>query len=277
MRASSLIFFLFLFLIGFLLTGSELSAGELRVTTDKTFCAICHKSLTRPCCYSFPEGDFCDKCLPKYLKCPVCFFCKRKIMTGGNQLPDGRFACKNCAQTEVLDINTAIQIMREVIDITESELQMKPRKDCTVVLADRTNMTSIMGGKMALGCTLGEANKITITFGLPKVDFYTVAAHEYAHIWHYSQAHPCTDAEITEGFGQWVAAQVAKKKGLVKKVGEIDSHRGDVYATGYQRFKMMSNEQVLNVIRTSGRPASVQNPLLSSSKDAPTTASLSKK
>jgi hypothetical protein len=207
-------------------------------------CLICTELINGRYCY-VGKNTVCEKCYKKY---PRCAYCGAMVAAGGLKLSDNRVACAACASTLVRDINTALNMLKEVMAFAETELGMTPRQDCKITLVTRGAMNSA-AGTSTLGLATGS-QEISIPNDLAKATFYSTVAHEYGHIWMSAQnGDAVANPDLREGFAQWTSAQWCRRKGYPDELKKIEAHKGDAYSRGYAHFRAMTQQQVLAEVR----------------------------
>lgn len=141
-------------------------------------------------------------------------------------------------------------------------------KDVLLVDLHGLQLASQKGGHSS-GRVLGVATVVLVSQGsrrwlepstihllnyVPEERMLTVAAHEYAHVWHaekhrnYSE----TSAILREGFAEWVAYKVAQKLQRKEQVSLMQNPSGGIYYQGLQKLleieKQGGTARVLNYV-----------------------------
>jgi hypothetical protein len=81
---------------------------------------------------------------------------------------------------------------------------------------------------------VGRLRAIYVEYGLPRIFFSEVVAHEYAHAWQAENAPLLADAELREGFAEWVAYKVMESWGCRLRLERFRA-RQDLYGAGLRR------------------------------------------
>ena len=80
----------------------------------------------------------------------------------------------------------------------------------------------------------GRLRAIYVEYGLPRIFFSEVLAHEYAHAWQAENAPLLADPELREGFAEWVAYKTVESWGCRLRLDRF-RERQDTYGAGLRR------------------------------------------
>jgi hypothetical protein len=115
----------------------------------------------------------------------------------------------------VYDPEQAEQLFRETVGAVVAQLRLDLRFGVMFRLVDAPTMNSIRnqasatilseGHVQGLYQRNGDMRAIYMLYGMPRLLFRTVVAHEYAHAWQNENAPRLTDDRLREGFAEWVA------------------------------------------------------------------------
>lgn len=183
------------------------------VSTDRLHCAICGKPLWDGYYYLNGRTErYCSDCIHTRPRCDAC------AAPVGNQhwkLHDGRVLCQRCHTTAIYDPNLARALYEETVASIIEQLGLTLRVGVEFRVVDAPAMARIRAGgnepaepeDRALGLyqRQGHTRAIYMLYGLPKLLFRTVVAHEYAHAWQGETCPLLDDHELREGFAEWVA------------------------------------------------------------------------
>jgi hypothetical protein len=174
-------------------------------------CDACGAPLTGTY-YGMPDRPerFCATCIATR---PRCDTCSAPVGEPHWMLHDGRVQCQRCHITAVYEPGAAFLIYRETVDALVAQLGLSVREHVEFRLVDAPTMAQVRArahdmhpGDQVLGLfqSQGKQRAIFMLYGLPRLLYRTVVAHEYAHAWQAEQA-PELDEELREGFAEWVA------------------------------------------------------------------------
>ncbi|MGE0494720.1 MAG: hypothetical protein AB7S38_36255 [Vulcanimicrobiota bacterium] len=219
-------------------------------------CFACHRPIPGDYRVVGPEEvPVCESCYALYPHCDVCGL---PVDRKGKSLPDGRYFCRE-HRAGIYDQSEASRIFRqaseEVLETFGQRLDVR-LPPAEVRLVDGREMIKLAGGptrdgRAPLGLTRiptrqrqVEAATVFLLSGLPRQRLLTVAAHEYAHMWH-SQSHPQYDRvsrRMQEGFAEWVAYHVAEGQGRRLEVKAMLTKKDSDYVDGLNRFLELERE-----------------------------------
>ena len=210
--------------------------------------------------FRFAEGVFCSQC--KNTR-PACYVCGVPVGKDYWEYPDGRVACDECGERAVVDVEEIGRIMREVENIAGKRLGLTIRNPFTLTVdklsglepQNRPKRTKLIRSGSALyGKELGlyrlqdGRSEIVLLFGLPPELTYETAAHEYAHAWLADNRIFGVEAELSEGFAQWVAADVLRARSFWIALEKLEARTDYPYGSGYQRLRTMRKSSVLDLM-----------------------------
>ena len=188
-----------------------------------------------------------------------CFLCALPSdhARGGRTLKDGRSVCSEHIRTGVTDPVIAKKIFNKALE--EIHLTFAGRlslgttiKDVVLVDLPGLELASQQGGHSS-GRVLGVATVVLVSQGsrtwvepstihllnhVPEERMLTVAAHEYAHVWHaekhrnYSETSPI----LREGFAEWVAYKVAENFQRHEQKSLMQNSSGGIYYQGLSKL-----------------------------------------
>jgi hypothetical protein len=176
-------------------------------------CAACGRRLTHGYYFLRDRSDrYCPECIATR---PRCDACSAPVGDQHWTLHDGRVLCSRCHATAIFDPATARQLFDETVAAVVAQLNLPLRVGVEFRLVDApslaTTRASGNGGHTPAEKTLGlyerhgRRRAIYVLYGLPKLLFRTVVAHEYAHAWQGESCPLLNDDGLREGFAEWVA------------------------------------------------------------------------
>jgi len=180
---------------------------------DQERCAACGAALTTGYFYLNGHAErFCASCIAGRPRCDVC-----AVPVGEPhwRLHDGRVLCARCHATAVFDIASARQLYEETVGAVIAQLDLTLRVGVEFRLLDAPTLAQLRAGAdnghdpaektLGLYQRQGRLRVIYMLYGLPKLLFRTVVAHEYAHAWQGEKCPLLDDDWLREGFAEWVA------------------------------------------------------------------------
>ena len=215
-------------------------------------CVTCGKSIHRKF-YEFDRvGPYCENCRIERSPCDVC---GAPLTDQRWQLSDGRIACDYCNQTAVHTPAAANMLYEEMKAVVNQLLGLSLNIPTGLALVDRNQLAEIIEQQQArendaalenpaeqnldldpqrtLGiyARRGMRRGIYVQTGLPRLLFFQVAAHEYAHAWQGENTPLLRNQLIHEGFAEWVAYSVLGRYGYRRSQERMRS-RTDIYGQG---------------------------------------------
>ena len=176
-------------------------------------CAACGGLLTQGYFFLRDRADrYCPECIATR---PRCDTCSAPVGDRHWTLHDGRVLCARCHTTAIVDLEVARRLYDETVAAVVAQLGLELRVGVEFRLVDAPALARIRaegnGGHAADEKTLGlyqrqgRLRAIYLLYGLPKLLFRTVVAHEYAHAWQGESCPLLEDHGLREGFAEWVA------------------------------------------------------------------------
>lgn len=176
-------------------------------------CAACGAALTTGYYYLRDRSDrFCPTCIATR---PRCDACSAPVGDTHWTLHDGRRLCGSCHATAIFDPAVARALYDETVAAIVSQLGLALRVGVEFRLVDAPTMAQVRAGAddghapdektLGLYQRQGRLRAIYLLYGLPKLLFRTVVAHEYAHAWQGETCPLLGDDALREGFAEWVA------------------------------------------------------------------------
>ncbi len=249
--------------------------GHYIIATDKKY----HKS-----CYNRYIADSCDVCgqpiYGEYLlnywghkyhsqhknEFPLCRYCGRlicdRLTQGGVKYSDGRSICSLCYTTSINDRNQINSALKEIIDELQTHRITIDYKNITTELVSVNELARIMGssynnyaqGTMRLteqlenGVMKSRYINIYILFGMPRVRFLSVLAHELTHVWIKLNCDKLP-LKVEEGTANLISYLILKRIGNSEAEYIIKSLMSDddpVYGDGFRKAKERFDRMGLN-------------------------------
>ena len=176
-------------------------------------CAACGVMLTSGYFYLRDRDErYCPACIAGR---PRCDACSAPVGDQHWTLHDGRVLCARCHATAIYDLAVASSLYDETVSAVVSQLGLTLRVGVEFRLVDAPSLARVRAaaqdGHPADEKTLGlyqrqgRLRAIYVLYGLPRLTFRTVVAHEYAHAWQGESCPLLDDDGLREGFAEWVA------------------------------------------------------------------------
>lgn len=211
--------------------------------------------------FSTSSGLFCAECKKNR---PACDLCGVPVGDTYWKYPDGRIICNECGRRAVFDVRVVESIMRDVQKSVEKRLGLRIKQACTLKVEEVGGLAppgtrpgsstapadaALYRGELGMFVIRNGKPEIVLLFGLPPDLLYEAAAHEYAHAWMAENGFTTIDAELQEGFAQWIAADVLRDKGFSNALAELEARQDSPYGTGYQRLKTLHQKIILELLQ----------------------------
>lgn len=204
-------------------------AASLSIPADpqhSRFCNHCGGVLVGSyCVYRRKDGSsrlvLCEACAARAVPCAACGL---PLVEVQHRLSDGRPVCPACRASAEDDPAAARLLYEHVIAIVAGELGLRVRRPPGFGLYSRADMAllerAVQPPPLRAGATappghlvgayikLGRRREIVVETGLPRLFMAKVIAHEYAHAWQGENCAFLADAQLSEGFCEWVAYRV---------------------------------------------------------------------
>ena len=182
-----------------------------QATQDR--CATCGALLTHGYYYLRDRPDrYCPTCMATR---PRCDTCSAPVGDQHWTLHDGRVLCNRCHATAIFDPTAARSLFEETVAALVSQLGLALRVGVEFRLVDAPTLAQVRASgddqhdpnekTLGLYQRQGRLRAIYVLYGLPKLLFRTVVAHEYAHAWEGEKCPLLDDYALREGFAEWVA------------------------------------------------------------------------
>jgi hypothetical protein len=176
-------------------------------------CAACQAPLTHGYYYLRDRSDrYCPECIATR---PRCDACSAPVGDRHWRLHDGRLLCGNCHTTAIFAPEIARALFDETVAAVGAQLGLGLRVGVEFRLVDAPTLARVRAGgdgehptdekTLGLYQKQGRLRAIYVLYGLPKLLFRTVVAHEYAHAWQGETCPLLEDDGLREGFAEWVA------------------------------------------------------------------------
>jgi hypothetical protein len=182
-------------------------------TATRDICAACGTLLRSGYFYLRDrEERYCADCIANR---PRCDSCSAPVGDRHWTLHDGRVQCARCHSTAVYDPALARQIFDETVGAVVGQLGLTLRVGVEFRLVDAPALAQVRSAAqdghtpdektLGLYQRQGRLRAIYVLYGLPRLSFRTVVAHEYAHAWQGETCPLLEDDGLREGFAEWVA------------------------------------------------------------------------
>lgn len=163
----------------------------------------------------------CEACAGRAVPCAACGL---PLVEPLHRLSDGRPVCPACRAGAEDDPAAARLLYEQTIAVVEGRLGLAVRRRPGFGLYSRADMSlleqAVQPPPLRPGATappghlvgayikLGRRREIVVETGLPRLLMAKVIAHEYAHAWQGENCAFLADAQLSEGFCEWVAYKV---------------------------------------------------------------------
>lgn len=248
--------------------------ANIKRADGKIFCSKTCISKTWPICSfckkhsqnGIKRGDskvfLCKRCAHR----PRCFACQ--MPADHSKFYDGRYICKHCNRTAVMNIEKAKRIANEVRNTMKQKLGISTDNDIAyyivgqkklkgkvkhdhqgvefglflfeqIVEKTTTTTRNLLGKetKETKEEVKLEQNSIYFLFGIPEDKFREVAAHELAHDWMQEFYPNIKDLKIKEGWAEYIASLVNNIYGNSKMNRRMELNKNKIYGDGYRLIK----------------------------------------
>lgn len=157
------------------------------------------------------EERYCAPCIRTR---PRCDACSAPVGLRHWRLHDGRALCERCHSTAVYDPDEAQQLFEETVGAIIAQLGLSLRVGVVFRLVDAPTLAQVRQAAdpaaapektLGLYQRHGSVRAIYMLYGLPRIVFRMVVAHEYAHAWQGETCPLLDDFDLREGFAEWVA------------------------------------------------------------------------
>lgn len=163
----------------------------------------------------------CEACAARAVPCAACGL---PLVEVEHRLSDGRPLCAACRASAEDDPAAARVLYERVIAVVEGQFGLRVHRRPGFGLYARADMrllekavqpppprpgaTAPPGHLVGAYIKLGRRREIVVEAGLPRLLMSKVIAHEYAHAWQGENCPFLADAQLSEGFCEWVAYKV---------------------------------------------------------------------
>ncbi len=216
----------------------------ITATSDerRRVCAICGRTLLGQY-FFFPERPerYCSACMESR---PRCATCGAPAGPDGWQLHDGRVQCARCRRTAVYDPAVANALYNDTIAALAEYPGLRLNVGAAFRMVDAPTLNSLgfSGGIVAGADQLmlglfqreGRLRVVYALYGLPRLIFREVVAHEYTHAWQGEYCPLLRDPIWREGFAEWIAYLHLRHKGANKAAERLRGAKNP-YALGLQQ------------------------------------------
>lgn len=223
-----------------------------------THCATCGRLLNHVYYFLADRPDcYCERCMTTRPKCSTC---AAPVGDDGVQLHDGRTQCAACHRSAVYDPVMASTIYADVVQALRQHPGLQVTIGAAFRLIDAPAMRDLaqqagMGDQHTLGMYVrqGRLRAVYALYGLPRLLFREVIAHEFAHVWQGEHCPLLHDFDWREGFAEWVAYRYLRHVGA-NKAAERLKNADHPYKVGLHMCLAIEEQSgvdaVLQAIRT---------------------------
>ena len=176
------------------------------------------------------------------------------------------YVCTACAPTAILTTENLNHMYGEIVHALrlatsdDPRLIVNPAPHVSLVGASEVRWTS--GDERTIGLYVHDPDfpLIMVARGYEYWKTFAILAHEYGHAWQgaYIPGYQMMDAEIVEGFAEWLAAKALVGAGRPHtRVSPAHVASDDVYIQGLALFQTMEAQQGINGVLTLAATGSV--------------------
>jgi len=206
----------------------------------------------------------------------ACFSCRRPIcdqLTGGGfRYEDDRTMCAICRDTAIDSLRVGNQLLLEVKHDLEGIGFTFDQADLPLRLIDHGELTELTGTHRTNGRTQtkeetvnGEVvsrtvEEIVILYGLPRIHFAAVAAHELGHVYLFQRKFPELPPSVEEGLCElmaylWLRRQQGQETAfqIEMKKNSDDSVYGDGFRAALAALENSSPDLLFAYVRQHSR------------------------
>lgn len=173
---------------------------------------MCGRELTGRFYFVHGQPDrYCETCITTR---PRCDSCAAPVGAQHWRLHDGRIQCGRCHRTAVYDPAEARALFDETVRSVAAQLGLVLHQGVEFRLVDAPDMARArsLGAPlnpaeqtMGLYQQQGPIRAIYMLYGIPRITFRMVVAHEYGHAWQGEHCQILENETLREGFCEWVA------------------------------------------------------------------------
>ncbi|MBU0702350.1 MAG: protein DA1 [Chloroflexi bacterium] len=204
----------------------------------------------------------CHRCQERAARCDVC---NLPMADNHVRLPDGRRICPRCHQTAIYDPAQARDLFERVARVITEQLGLGLNVGTEFTLVDHQHLQRLAtespanpaedpGKVIGLFARKGRKRVMYLIYGLPRILFIQVVAHEWGHAWHRENCPLLDDLLNCEGFAEWVAHKALQSLGAVKQAALMEQRDG-LYGDGLRQMLALERRQgVASVLDFCRRP-----------------------
>jgi hypothetical protein len=175
-------------------------------------CAACGRPLDGSYFFLHDRPErYCASCMAYR---PRCDSCAAPVGPQHWRLHDGRVLCARCHTTAIYDPALGLRLFEETVAALIAQFGLELRVGVEFRLVDAPTLARIRAADstsdpnektLGLYHRHGTLRVIYLLYGLPKLTFRMVVAHEYAHAWQGENCPLLDNDVLREGFAEWVA------------------------------------------------------------------------
>ena len=226
---------------------------EQRIASRSVICSYCSLHATTKVYTSYGNIFACSPCAGEIAaKWRRCFVCKEKAVLPRNEVEKGVYLCDYCLKDKVSPSNFEriyLETVRDVESILHGSISCKAELipcsfgEMQEQLKDKSATELGLYTCETFHVTDGESERLeehcSIRFVkiLPEDLMRDTLAHEIAHHWLHHNVSAGRTSTQEEGFCEWVAYSVCKKRDLQNVVGGHLDNEDPVYGLGFREIK----------------------------------------
>ncbi len=184
---------------------------------------------------------------------PRCDVCGAPMGENYTRLPDDRRICPRCHQTAIYDPAQARELFERVAHTITDQLGLGLNVGADFTLVDHQHLQRLAAEAPAnspgqpdkvigLFTRKGRRRVMYLLYGLPRIMFIQVAAHEWGHAWHRENCPLLDDPLLCEGFAEWVAHKTLQTLGATRQAALMEQ-RGGLYGEGLRKMASLERQR----------------------------------
>ncbi len=195
-------------------------------------------------------------------KCNSCgrFLGSSSGPSTGQRFPDGRLSCLTCLNSAVMDLEQARPIVDSIIALFgDFDIHIKGKIKLKLVsqgvlsesadgfLEDRLGVTLYQKETLFYGVFSRKNFRVHILYGLPRMHFKAIVAHELMHVWLYKNGPDDHEQRLCEGSCEYASYLALMSYGTKEARALVDhmlTNPDPIYGEGFRR--------VMNFVNRSG-------------------------
>ncbi len=205
-------------------------------------CFACHEPIREGVIFPEDQASFCVRC---FYSTP-CFCCGLPCGKLHRRLSDDRILCQHCYSSALLTPRQLAPMYEATLKCFRRKLKMSLKDQPRLKVVDSRFM------KKNFNCSPytwglyvhdGSEETIYVISGIAADKSLTTLAHELTHFWQRRHCPKKQSLEMSEGFAEWVAFQVAKQHHLRRAMLSLRRNEAEPYRTGLKKFLEIESQE----------------------------------